>query len=230
MKNKKVFTSEELKEMGMKTRDLIDKAIDDGELEKAKRLNHRMYAEWMSMHDFYRDWLTALLTFIGRHYGDKVLYQAYQESLNVPCKLLWDSYDKATGPRKRAEMMAMGLRGHGQDIDIEEDEEKFTFVCRPCGSGGRQILAGAYEPPTNMLRIQQSQPMTQGKTNVPVYCAHAYFMSASSILSTGVPYVLEEIGDNVGYEPCKIYVYKDPKNIPPEVLSRLGLKDFVKQD
>ncbi len=55
-------------------------------------------------------------------------------------------------------------------------------------------------------------------------------MSASSILLTGGPYILEEIGDNPGYEPCKIYVYKDPKNIPPEVLSRLGLKDFVKQD
>lgn len=225
MKNDKLFTPDELKEMGKKTNDLIDNAIDNGELEKAKRLNHRMYAESLAMHDLFTGWVTALLTFIGRHYGEEVLYQAYEETMGMPFKPLWESYSTAHDPRKRAEMMAMGLRGHCQDIDIEEDDEKLTFTMRPCGSGGRLVLKGTYKPPLNMLRIQEPQRMTQGKQNLPVYCAHAYFMALWSIRFTGVPHVLEEISDNPGYEPCKIYVYKDPKNIAPEVLSRLGLKD-----
>jgi hypothetical protein len=228
MKNDRLFSPDELKEMGRKTSDLIDEAIDSGEFEKAKHLNHRMYAESIAMHDLFTRWVTALLTFIGCQYGDDVLYQAYEETMSVPFKPLWESYSKADNPRKRAEMMAMGLRGHGQDIDIEEDDEKFTFTMRPCGSGGRLVLGGVYEPPLNMLRIQEPQRMTQGKRNLPVYCAHAYFMALWSIRVTGVPYVLEEISDNPGYEPCKIYVYKDPKNIPTEVLSRLGLKDLDK--
>jgi hypothetical protein len=230
MMSKLYFKADELKEMGMKTRDLVNMAIDDGDLKKAKSLNHRMYTEGMSMHDLLRDWVTALLTFVGRHYGDEILYRACEESVKEAFKPLWELYDKTDDPRRRVEMLAMGLRGHGQNIDIEEDEEKFTFIMKPCGSGGRQVLAGAYEAPVNMLRIQQPQPMTQSKSDLPVYCTHAYFMAISSICLTGVPHVVEEISDNVGYEPCKIHVYKDPKKIPPEVLTRLGLKQLLKRD
>ena len=69
--------------MVIRTRDLIDEAIDEGELEKAKRLNHRMYAEWLSMHDLYVNWVTSLLSYIYDHYGMKPLSEAIKQSCIV---------------------------------------------------------------------------------------------------------------------------------------------------
>ena len=65
-----VFSEKELEEMGKRTRDLIDEAIDNGELDRAKRLNHRMHAEFLSMHDLFRDWITGLLTYIYEKHGE----------------------------------------------------------------------------------------------------------------------------------------------------------------
>ena len=70
MKQERIFTEEELEEMGARTVDLIERAIDLGDNEKAKKLGKRMYSEGLLMHDILADWVAALLSFIGRRYGD----------------------------------------------------------------------------------------------------------------------------------------------------------------
>ena len=83
MSNNRVFTDAELEEMGKRTVDLICEAVDAGDKEKAKKLAHRMYREFQSMHDLYRDWSTGLLSYIYDNYGDETLYEAMHHSCSV---------------------------------------------------------------------------------------------------------------------------------------------------
>ena len=107
-----------------------------------------MYNEFRSMHDLYRDWTTATLSFIGRRFGDEVLEEAMTEGV----KAWWlPNLEKfPQGPealRQRIKMLVAGLHGHLQPLHIEEDDEKVVIQMQPCGSGGRLILEGKYEGP-----------------------------------------------------------------------------------
>ena len=71
MSQERLFTDQELKEMGTPTSEAIIQAIDRGDLESAKKLSRRMHKEFQAMHDLFRDWVTALLSFVGRNTGTR---------------------------------------------------------------------------------------------------------------------------------------------------------------
>ncbi|MCX6006251.1 MAG: hypothetical protein NTZ34_03205, partial [Chloroflexi bacterium] len=75
----RIFTEAELKELGKQTIDLIQEAIDSGDMTRAKKLTQRMYREFYSMHEGFRDTVTTLLSFIGRRFGEEALYDALHE-------------------------------------------------------------------------------------------------------------------------------------------------------
>ena len=159
MSKESVFTPEELEAMGKRTVDLIESTLEADDKETAKQLSQRMYREFLSLHDLYRDWVTALLSFIGRHYGDDALHEAMEETVAVWIKPLCERYaGKST--RRKVELLAAGLRAHLHPFTVEEDEDSFTISGLPCGSGGRLVLEGAYDPPRSFLKIQKAQPMT----------------------------------------------------------------------
>ena len=81
MDKERLFTPEELEALGRRTLDVLDEALEAGEIEAARKLGHRMYAEFSGMHDLYRDWVTDLLTFVGRRFGDEVLAEALEYSV-----------------------------------------------------------------------------------------------------------------------------------------------------
>lgn len=223
MNQEKVFTPEELEEMGARTVDLIERAIDRGDNERAKKLNKRNYNEALAIHDVYRDWITSLLTFIGKRYGDDVLYQALEESVGVWLKPVLDMYEN-TDIRRRVQLCAGTLRAHYQPIEITEDAEKFVFRMKPCGSGGRSIAEGGYDPPRNFLKVKKPQPMTYGKKDWPVYCCHGHFMASLPVAWGRVPAFFEIASDKPGEELCEFWLYKDPQAIPPEAYAKVGVK------
>ena len=79
MQGNRVFTDEELKDMGRRNVDAITEAIDAGDLDRAKDLAQRMHRESLAMRDGLVSWITALLSFVGRRYSDEALYQALRE-------------------------------------------------------------------------------------------------------------------------------------------------------
>ena len=181
MTEKRVFTDEELREMEKRTVDVVQEVIDTDDKEKSKRMARRMYREFQAMHDLYRDWTTALLSFIGRRYGDEVLFQAVEESMGSWYRDAIDLYPRDDF-RRMVEMLAMGLRGHLQKLRIEEDDEKVTIMMEPCGSGGRMISSGYYDTPRNYLTLEKAQPMTFDREDFPVYCTHCFFQDALPII------------------------------------------------
>jgi hypothetical protein len=219
-----IFTQEELKELGTKTVDLVVAAIDAGDKEKAKKLSGSLQREFLSMHDLYVDWVASLLTFIYRKYGDAALYDALKETYGEVVKQTISIYAKEKDMRRKVQLFARGLKGHLESVKIEEDDEKFTFVVDPCGSGGRLARRGGYEPPTNLAKVKRAQHMTLGRKDFPIYCCHAPFQEMAAIEMTGKPWIIEDPPQNIGKEPCRIYMYKDTEEVPEKWYRRIGKK------
>ncbi len=219
------FSQTEIEEMEKRTVDRLLEAIEAGDKEKAKKIGQRMYNEFVSMHDLYRDWVTATLSAVGRQFGDEALDQIMTEGVKAWWLPNLEKLPKGleTLPQ-RIKMFVAGLRGHLQPMHIEEDEEKVVIQMRPCGSGGRLVLEGKYEGPNAFLTVENPQRMTYNRANFPVYCAHEPPMEIVDIEKNGAPFVVVEPAAVLGKEHCSFIIYKDPSKVPAKYYERLGLK------
>ncbi len=224
MSSNRVFSEAELKELGTRTRDLVDKAIDAGELDKAKRLNHRAYAEWLSMHDDLRDWVTSLLSYVYEHYGIDALYEALKQSCTAWFKPAYENLEKIKDFRQKVEALTMGLRGHLQPIEIEEDDDKVCLTMHPCGSGERLIRDGGYEPPLNFSKVRDPHFITFGQSDFPIYCTHTPMLEILQMEWGGDPRMVCEVPEDVKQGGCRFCIYKEPKSIPKRFYTRVGKK------
>lgn len=223
MAKKREFTDEQLKEMGTRTLDVLTAAIESGDKDKALKLSKRMYREFEAMHDLFVKWIASNYNYVYQKYGDEGLSEALRQSCSPWLKELVQIYS-GKDPKRVFEILVMGLRGHLQGFKIEEDDEKFTIYFDPCGSGGRLVQSGAYEPPTSFARIKKAQAMTYGIPNYPVYCAHCTFQEMVPIEMTGKPIFITEPVGEPGKAPCKVYIFKDPEKIPEKFYQKVGKK------
>ena len=224
MNKNRVFTETELEELGKRTVDLVCEAIDAGDNEKAKKLSERMHREFQSMHDVYVTWFTGALSHIYEHYGDKALYEAMHQSSSVWFKPIVESYDKTGDFRHQVVMLAHGLAGHLQPMKVEEDDEKVCITMMPCGSGERLFQAGGYEPPKNLSIVKKPQPLTYGKPNCPIYCAHEAMLEILPIEWRGYPHWVCFPAEGFTSGGCRFCLYKNPEAIPEEVYTMVGKK------
>lgn len=218
------FSDQELREMERRTVDRLTDAIEAGDGEKAKKIAKRMYNEFLAMHDLYRNWITATLSEVGRRYDDEVLEEIMTEGVRAWWKPVLDKLPKGEGSGPaRAKMFVAGLHGHLQPLDISEDDEKIEVRMKPCGSGGRLISEGKYEGEDAFHTIQKAQPLTYGRENFPVYCAHEYAMERVGIEEEGRPFVVVEPAARLGKDYCTMVVYKDPEAVPMKYYERIGM-------
>jgi len=217
MKNR-VFTDEELKEMGTPTMDQLTQAIEAGDKEKAKRLAKQMYSDSSQMHDMYLDWVAGLMDYIYKNYGENALYQALRE---------WAMRRPPVDVRKvdfraRVRGLAAWLRGHLVPLKVEEDDEKVSMTMEPCGSGQRLLQSGIYGPPCNFTMIQKAHPMTWGMTDFPIYCAHEPIAEIMSIEQLGYPTQVAVPAEKVAHKSCTFCIYKNVEDTPEKFYTRVG--------
>ena len=221
MKNR-LFTEEELKEMGIPTIELAIEAVEKGDKEKAKQFINLMYKEAERSHDTYVNWVADLMDYIYVHVGvedlEKALMKTYKRTEDLRIKMYQDM-----DIRSQVQHRAASLKGHLQKLEIEEDDEKVCIKMVPCGSGQRLIDSGAYDPPRNLSRMKPHR-ITYGLSDFPVYCAHAPVGEIYGIEKTGHPLCVKLYPAEFGTESCRFCVYKDPKYIPEEAYERVGLK------
>lgn len=219
------FTDEELREMERRTVDRLTDAIDAGDGEQAKKIAKRMYNEFLAMHDLYRNWVTATLSEVARRYGDEALDEIMVEGVRAWWGPIVENLpDGPDAVPARIKMFAAGLHGHLQPLEIEEDDEKVEIRMCPCGSGGRLIQEGKYEGEDAFHTIAEPQPLTYGRPDYPVYCAHEYAMEKVDIEANGAPFCVVEPAAKLGRDHCRIIVYKDPEAVPAKYYERIGLK------
>jgi hypothetical protein len=224
--SERLFTEAELQELGTETVELVDNAIDAGDLPKAKKLNRRQFKEFYSMHEGYRDWIATMMSYIYNRLGDEALYEVLHEVFK-DFTFLAQIY-RAESIKRQVQMLSAGFRGHLNSLKIEEDDEKVTVMMTPCGSGGRAALSGSYNPPKNWAKVKKAQRMTFGRTDFPVYCVHCALQDIIPMEDTGYPIWVIEPPAEIGKEPCRCIIYKDPDNIPAKYYERYGLKKPAK--
>ena len=223
--SERFFSDDELREMERRTVDRLTDAIDEGDGERAKKIAKRMYNEFLAMHDLYRNWITATLSEVGRRYGDQALDDIMVEGVRAWWQPIVESMpnDPESMPA-RIKMFAAGLHGHLQPLEISEDDEKVEIKLCPCGSGGRLISEGKYEGEDAFHTIEKGQPLTYGRDDYPVYCAHEYAMERVDIEANGKPFVVVEPAERLGRDYCSLICYKDPDKIPAKYYERIGMK------
>lgn len=222
-----ILSKEEIAELEKLTVDRLIEAIDAGDKDGARKIARRMYNEFLAMHDLYRNWVAATLSFIGKRFGDQVLEEAMDEGVKswwLPNLDKLPQGDDAQALRARLKMFAAGLHGHLMPLHIEEDDEKIVVQMRPCGSGGRLVLEGKYQGPDAMLTLEGKQLLTYGRDNFPVYCAHEPIMESQDIKAHGAPFVVIEPAAEIGKQHCNFIIYKDKSKVPERYYERLGLK------
>ena len=223
MNSKRIFTDEELKEMGTRTLDLIIEAIDAGDKNKAKELAQRMYQEFNFLHDGFMFWVSGLLTYIYNNYGIDAVEEAEREAHTAEAKTVFKPLEK-TDARFVVEHTAKALRGHMQPVVIEEDDEKISLAMKPCGSGERIIQKNGYSPEVGLAVVKEPHRITWGMNNFPIYCVHCPVMEMLEIENTGNFTVVRNVSDPLCRESCKFLVYKDRADIPEECYTRAGQK------
>jgi hypothetical protein len=223
--NERLFSKDEIAELEKRTLDRLLEAIDSGDPKEAKKIANRMYNEFLSMHDLYRNWTAATLSCIGKRFGDQVLDEVMTEGVKAWWLPTMEKFPQgAENLRARVKMFVSGLHGHLQPMHIEEDEEKVVLQMKPCGSGGRLVLEGKYEGPDALYTVKNPQRMTYNRANFPVYCAHEPPMELVDIEKNGAPFVVVEPAHELGKEVCSFIIYKDPAKVPAKYYERLGLK------
>lgn len=198
--------------LGERTLDQLMAAIESGDSEQALALATRMHNEFLGMHDLFLNWTAALLSFIGKNYGDEVLEKASEETVQYYNNAVWDETLALAfanmSDKERIEALAGALRGHMHPFEVQEKEDCYEVVLGLCGSGARLIEKGVYEGDDALYKVKTPSPMTFGKKDFPVYCTHCHFQN--KFIPPGMDEPLAEIiaSDNVGHEPCVVRLYK----------------------
>jgi hypothetical protein len=198
----------------------IQLLIDEGLVAEAGQRAHTLREQALELHDGLMSRVSALLSVVYEDYGDEEL----KRILNIVMKPESMDPDGKIPFREKVENIMRFTRCHLLPFTVTEDEEKVTFMPDPCPSGARLIRSGHYDSPRNNAIVRDAGPLTYGRAQLPVYCCHEPAMELSSVLRTGVPLFIVDPPEDVGISPCKIYVYKDPAQIPEGYYQRLGLE------
>jgi len=223
MTENRIFTDQELKEMGARTLDLVFEAIDAGDKEKAKALAGRMKQEFNYLHDGYMFWVSGLLTYIYKNYGIEAVEKAEREAHTAEAKVVFKPPEK-TDIRSRVEHLAGGLRGHMQPITIVETDKTISLSMKPCGSGERILQKDGYSPEVGLARVKEPHRITWGMKDFPMYCVHCPLMEALELENTGKFGAVHIVTEPMGNGACEFVFFKNPEDIPEEFYARIGKK------
>lgn len=229
-KENRLFTDEELKEFSKDFIMLANESLDKGDIGKARHwlARHQETKHWI--HDHYVYWVTSLLTFVYKRFGEEACADALKDSYFLPLLGL-ERTRKELGVKEYIQAWVDGILRHHSMIPglkVEEDDEKFVITFGHCGSGGFLIDQGAYDGTFGFSRFKKAYPHTWGEENVPVYCSHCCWVEIWSNMLSGDKaqnIVIADRKKNPG-EACVLYFYKDASKVPVKFKERIGMNQY----
>src|SRR5688572_11090742 len=111
------------RELETPTQALIDEAIDRGDADTAKRLVRAMPGDWQRSKDYSINWITSLLSFIGRRLGEDAVEEALRDFGGRFLRERRAGY-AAVEPGVRLEGLVRAMKANGADVELTEDDEK----------------------------------------------------------------------------------------------------------
>lgn len=230
----RLLRTDDKETLGRPTHELTLEALDTENNQVAKELVRVGHDEDKSLHDLFCDWIWDLLTRIESRFGETVMFEILRESQESwMLKRTWKVFKKMP-VRRRVEITAEMMRSHRcgpkQDgaLTITEDEEKFSIVMDPCGSGGRMRrgdevdgTSSRLKEPYNFGVTKKAHDWSWNKKNVPYYCTHCAINELLPIEWGGYPLWVTGYEEDAN-KPCKWLFYKQPNLIPEMYWTRLG--------
>ncbi len=227
------FTDEETRELTTPVAKRIAGALRRGDERAAESLCDELRAERILLHDFFADATTALFTWTAENLGEERLYDMFVFCFEQSARR--QVYEVMEADIKRgieASLLARscwvshscgGAGEHGGSFRIAEDDEKFTFIMDPCGSGGRLWRKGRYEPPTSFGVTSKPYAWSFGREGVPYYCVHCAFMN-ELLPYRRLGFMTWPVDPPRGAgDACSWHLYKDRRAVPRDYFERSGL-------
>jgi hypothetical protein len=152
---RRYYSEDQLTQMTRPTTERIRESLQNGDLREAKRLCRDVKDEFMFLHDLYVHMLVATYTFISDKMGESALGEAIDLQFEKCVAAQIISKVEIMSVREKLEFLALRIFGvdiiHGSGypkgkFTIEETDNSILFTLDPCGSGGRMLRGGAYEP------------------------------------------------------------------------------------
>jgi len=228
------FSQGEVREMTTPVSKRIIKTILRRRRDEAVALCGLLREERILLHDLFVDACTALYTWIGENLGEEQLEDMFNFSFQQSCQRSYHEFldlDMERGLEAslvaRASWVAHSCSGageHGGAFSLVEDDEKFTFVLDPCGSGGREWRRGMYEPPYSFGLTSRAYPWSYNRKDFPYYCCHCPF-NAELLTYEKAGFLNWPVDPpEHAMDVCRWHLYKDKYAVPDEYHERFGLQ------
>lgn len=184
--------------------------------------------------DIFTDWCWAIMTYVGKTYGEEEVAALNRDTLVPWYKARYDRYF-ALPEEERLQLTVEGMRGHlcgpGRlgDVEVIDEGNRWVMSFDPCGSGGRMRRGDATnadpphtDAPYNFGVSQKAYDWTWGRSGVCYYCAHCAFVNEQLGIDTyGHPIRITDYPDSRD-QPCRWIIYKNVDDIPEEYYTRVG--------
>lgn len=185
-------------------------AVTSGDRQAALRSFDRLLTILRKQHDTHRDRVTMYLSAIYRIYGadavEAVLRDCGERTFlqRLPAAISDDARTRLTTWVNIWHNNFCGLR-------IQEEETRFVVHQTPCGSCGRQISGGRYQPPLDLAVVAEPHAVTLGRGMTPIYRTHvAAYHFLLPLDKIGVPWPVVDCPAGLAAGPCRALIYKDP--------------------
>ena len=202
--------------------DMAKRAVLAGDADEAARWIDIAVARTRSLQEYSINWITSLLSFVGRELGEDAVERALRttgdEFVRPRRTGDWDAMPAGA----RAKVIARAMVANGGTCAVDEDDEKIVLTFQ-CGSGGALIDGGRYDTEGGpYLTLTERSGRTFMRDALPVYCAHCSVNNEmQSVEWGGAPGNVEHPPTRPG-EPCVHHIYKDLSALPDEVYLRIG--------
>jgi hypothetical protein len=201
--------------------DEVVQALAKGQAESATGLLDAKDQAYLALHDPMVRFMADSFAWVVRNSGTKALldfHLAAAEGQRAGFEK-WEQMPAA----EFAAMTAFLLKQHMGQLQVQEDERRFTIHQSLCGSGGRLRRGGAYDGSQSLPFVEGPDPLTFGEPRMPVYCTHCAIWNGTATLGWfgRAQWVFEQPAREDG--SCTLHIYKRREDVPADYTRSVAL-------
>lgn len=204
-----------------KRADEIVQSLAQGRVQSAVELLNAKDQAYIALHDPLVRFMADSFSWVFRHFGKEALLDFHLATAEGQ-RAGFEKWEQIPATEFAA-TTAFLLKQHMGQVQVEEDERRFTILQSLCGSGGRLRLAGAYEGPHALPFVEGPDPLTFGEPRMPVYCTHCAIWNGTATLRWfgRAQWVFEKPSREDG--SCTLRIYKRREDTPSDYVRLVEL-------
>ncbi len=226
-----LFPRGELQSVTRTRAELALERVAAGNLDVAKLIEGQQY-DWGQWHDTMLVWneytFAAAVELGGMDYLQDCLREGYDSGFGF----LYASMEAFPSDRERVDALAQNWHYHQGAFRIEEEDDRFTFILDPCGSGGRmfreEMTKDRFHYGTDLAPIaREPHVLTFGRRDFPLYCTHCASGNLEQFQGKPLIFVVDGHAQMRRGMPCRQYLWKKgaTPRVDPRLLQQVGMGD-----